>query len=307
MFLSQSLSVLSFLTSSTLSSLLDYSFAPSASQLPSERPSLALHSSTITSLLEWCRCTLQLLHTIDSQLTEQTSDTAGSVLSGSSVVEEPIQLQPPQHSFEYVAQLATCSLSSCGGLVMLVQHMLRVLMSSAEPASITSFLATAVSESVKAIDAKLAVERCRVAALATISSIIRLGKRQAHTEQTGGADTDGKDGEEFSQESDVQTEQSSSGSSLPAADLPVTTHLLSVLSSIKRELRAGSRSGRVRDDSDETSRGRPDTAVRKRRRGGAVLRSRNRVVDALLQEEGERGDSYMDLDGFLVADDEDID
>ena len=38
-----------------------------------------------------------------------------------------------------------------------------------------------------------------------------------------------------------------------------------------------------------------------------MLRSRNRVVDALLQEEGERGDSYMDLDGFLVADDEEVD
>ena len=305
-FLSQSLSVMSLLTSSTLSSLLDYSFASSASQLPSERPSLALHSPTLAALLEWCRCTLELLHTIDSQLSLHTSDVLPLLLD-SNVVDETVATQSvgdgSSTSFGYVVQLPSCSVSSADALLLLIGHMVHVLYSTAASSTVASFLSAAASESVKAIDAKLAIERCRAAALATTNLIARIVKRDA-SQLRCDEKCDQDDEREAMHNSDEQSSGTGSISRLSGGTSnAVTSQLPRLLSSLQSQLRAGGRNARVRD----TLPSKAEAAGRKRPRGGAVLRSRNRVVDALLREEGERGDSYMDLDGFLVADDEEID
>ena len=298
MFLSQALSVLSFLTSSALSLLLDYSFASSTSLLASERPSLALHSALLATLLEWCRCSLELFHAIDVQLTHHTPDVLPLLLQ-STAADESVRPQSAEDhssfSVYYVGQLESCSVSSGDALLLLVQHTVRVLYSTAASPTVISFLSAASSDSVKVIDAKLAIERCRTAALNSCNLIARLIRRQASTSPLS---RDGKDEDEEVWEQKQDADEAGL-SATPAAALQLT-HLIA---SLQSQLRAGSRHARVQ----ESLRGKAQAVGRKRRRGGAVLRSRNCVVDALLQEEGERGDSYMDLDGFLVADDEEID
>ena len=167
-------------------------------------------------------------------------------------------------SFGYVVQLASCSVSSGDALLLLIEHMVRVLCSTTAPSSITSFLSAAAAESVKAIDVKLAIERCRVAALGTTNLIARLVKRQAHTDQPL-QENDGQD--EQQQQESALAEQSSSESQSSSVP-PSSEQLVGLLSSLQSRLRAGSRHGRVRD----AMQGRAEAVGRKRRawRSGAA-------------------------------------
>ena len=305
-FLSHSLSVLSFLASPALSSLLDYSFTSPATQLSSERPSMALYLPSIAALLEWSRCTLELLHSINSLLSAHTAEVAPMLLGGQ-LMSEPVLPHSTEDrstpSFGYVEQLSSSSSSSGDALLLLVQHMLQALYSTAAQSNAASFLSAATTESMKAIDAKLAIERCREAALTTTSLIARLIQQQAEGDQAS------EDGQEEKQEEGARESGEQDGccsSSLSPATIPssaATAQFSALLAFLHTQLRAGGRHVRMRD----AVRDKAEAVSRKRPRGKAVLRSRNRVVDGMLREERERGDSYMDLDDFLVGDDEEVD
>ena len=317
--LSHVVGLVEFLTSAShLQSLLDCSFAAS-SIAASDALSLRL-LSPLASLLHDAMLTIALtmrrVHALVSHaqaagdedenaaaekrrgLFPASPSAAQLELGGGSCATAGLPFRP---------HLTASSPASALTFLHLARHV-ALAISSASP--LLSFLSSTQLPASKVVDTKLAIAKAREATLALIAALradwtaadtppeaeeataeAQRGKRRrsrsSGTQPTASHEASARAEEKVAEGGPQAREEESAGAA----------EWLRWLNALHSELEtSGSRRG-------PSARAVPATvkaAALRRKRGSAVLHSRNRFVDALLQEERETQDSFMDLEDFLV-------
>ena len=320
-FVSHVLCVLDFLCSSSrLEFLLDYSFA--ASSPSSDSPSTRLHSP-LASLLHDC-----FLHA--AHLLHQATTLVSDAVEGETQPELTSRLSalflsdPPARPPDVVRGASTSALvppphltSTSPPSPLTCLHLTRQLAANIAPAStLQAFLSSSPQlPATKAVDAKMAIRRARDAALHLLDALhedLRHSTLQLPAEaelvshskvpRRGRQRPTAKVSTSAAIALDLQQKEDAEGRAEPCEPPqraePRLVLWLEWVSALRAESCVdgghGGGDGGARPDA-----GRVQQVVR-RRRGAAVLHSRNRYVDALLQEERETKDSFMDLEDFLV-------
>ena len=210
-----------------------------------------------------------------------------------------------------LAPLGCLALSACQLLPspLTVLHLARHMASVLSPASpLLSFPSSSHAPATKAVDAKLAVGKAREAMFTFIDTLRaevgRLAERRPaeEKEETVSAASRRKGRRRTVATTPPQNTGASSaevnGHAVSPSERSVEEERavawLPWLEAVYAEMDGGGWSARRSASASKA------TPVVRRKRSAAVLHSRNRYVDALLQEERETHDSFMDLEDFLV-------
>ena len=261
---------------------------------------------------------VELLRALSSQLAATQSAKGGDRKRGdrgrkAEVAEEGKQ-QQGLALLDFPPHLSSTSPAS----ELTVLHHLRHLAAMLAPSSpLLSFVSLPSLPSVKAVDVKLAIGKARSAALLLTSALQDSSRPTPQQQQLERAREDGEDEAELVQSHSERTTRRRSGRLRRPAGEGVKEQegeekaeekATAVLEDDEeqhgwegwlQQLQQQLEDGRSRRGSEPRTQAARSVGVR-RRRGGSVLHSRNRHVDALLAEERETQDSFMDLDDFLV-------
>ena len=326
-FVSHVLCALDFLCSSSrLESLLDCSFA--ASLPASDSPSVRLHSPLVSLLHDCLLHTAHLLQRTTALVTSNAAERA-EPRAGASTLADLFSSNPPAGLSE-VARGPSLSaltppphLTSSSPSPLTFLHLTRQLAAAIAPTStLLSFLTSSPHlPAAKAVDAKLSISRARNAALNLVDALrtdLRCSAQQLPTEtnQISHATAPTRKrrrarvsrvtaAEDTTESQREEKEEEGRAAPRPQVEVEAERRLavwLKWLGALRAELDVeGSRRGLDGRGGGEAGGSKAQRAqLGRRRRGAAVLHSRNRYVDALLQEERETKDSFMDLEDFLV-------